>query len=283
MRLLFLVSGVSSIVIVCLILLFLLKDGLPFLARYSFWSFVTGTTWAPIAIAAEFGLLPILAGTLTVTAIAIAIGLPVGVGAALYLSEAAASWERELVKPFIEVLAGIPSVVMGFFGYVVLGQVLRSIFGAPVEHNALTGGIILALMAIPTIVTISEDAMRSVPKTFREGSLALGASRWETAWRVTLPASASGVTAATMLGLGRAVGETMAVLMCTGNAPVIPTGVLQPIRTMTATIASEMGEVPYGSTHYHALFMVGAVLFVLTLAINTAARKLIGRFHFRGR
>jgi len=281
-RLVFVIAGISSIAIVALILLFLLKDGLPFLGRYSFWSFITGTTWSPTATVPEFGLLPILTGTLAVTAIAIALSLPIGVGAALYLSEVAGPWEREIVKPLIEALAAIPSVVMGFFGYVVLGQIVRVVFNAPVEHNALTGGIILALMAVPTIVTISEDAMRSVPKSFREGSLALGASRWETAWRVTLPASASGVTAATMLGLGRAVGETMAVLMCTGNAPVIPTSVLLPIRTMTATIAAEMGEVPYGSAHYHALFMVGAALFVLTLAINTAARKAIGRFQFKG-
>lgn len=281
-RLGFVAAGVSSIVIVGLIFLFLLKDGLPFLADYSVWSFLGGLSWAPVSSVPKFGLVPILSGTLAVTAIAIVLAMPVSVGAALYLSEVAHPREREIVKPLIEVLAGIPSVVMGFFGYVVLGQAVKAVFHAEVEHNALTGGLVLALMAIPTIVTVSEDAMRSVPRQFREASLALGASRWETAWRVVLPASASGVTAATMLGLGRAVGETMAMLMCTGNAPAIPTSLLQPVRTMTATIASEMGEVAYGSPHYHALFMVGVILFLVTLLINSAARKVIGRFQFRG-
>ena len=279
----FAVAGVSSIIVVGLIFLFLLKDGLPFVREYSFWRFITGTEWSPVSMVPKFGLLPILSGTLLVTAIAITVSMPVSVGAALYLSEVAHPREREIVKPFIELLAGIPSVVMGFFGYVVVGDFVRRVFHTQVEYNALTGGLILALMAIPTIVTISEDAMKSVPTSFREASLALGASRWETAWRVVFPASASGVTAATMLGLGRAIGETMAVLMCTGNAPVIPTSITQPIRTMTATIASEMGEVAYGSVHYHALFMVGVVLFVLTLGTNVLAKRAIGRFQFTGK
>jgi len=218
---------------------------------------------------------PLVCGTLLVTGLAALIAIPFGVGGAVYIAEFAAPTERAILKPFVELLAGIPSVVLGFFGLVVLGPAVKGLFGLPSGLTALTGAILLAFMAIPTILSVSEDAIRSVPRAHREASMALGASPWQTTWRVVVPAAKSGVVAAIMLGIGRVVGETMAVMMCTGNAALVTGNPLESVRTMTATVAAEMGEVPFGSEHYQALFLVGFILLLITLAINVTARRFL--------
>ena len=244
------VCGYSSILFVTLILLFLLREGLPALANVSLKN-LFGTTWYPIE--EYFGILPLILGTLLVTLGATLIALPFGIGTAVYLSEIAPRWMRSVLKPIIEILAGIPSVVLGFVGILVVVPFLRKFFNLPTGLTALTGSILLGLIAIPTIVSIAEDALNNVPPAFRQAALALGATRWETTWGVTVPAAKNGILTAVMLGVGRALGETMAVMMVTGNAPVMPlkwNSLFEPVRTMTATIASEMGEVATGSQHY---------------------------------
>jgi phosphate transport system permease protein len=207
--------------------------------------------------------------------------VPFGVGSAVYISELAAPAEREILKPFIEVLAGIPSVVIGFFGLVVLVPLVKRCFGLATGLTAFSGAVLLALMAIPTVTSISEDALRSVPRSYKEASLALGASRLRTIWRVTVPAALPGIMAAVMLGTGRVLGETMAVMMVTGNAAIITFWPFDSVRTMTATIAAEMGEVAFESDHYRALFCVGVVLLVATFALNMAAQKVLSRYRMR--
>ncbi len=264
-------SGYSSTLFVTLILLFLLREGLPALGNVKLDS-LFGARWYPNE--SLYGIWPLLSGSLIVTLGAMLISLPLGVGTAIYISEVAPPWVNQILKPLIEVLAGLPSVVLGFLGIQVLAPYLRRLFDLPTGLTALTGSILLALIAIPTIVSISEDALNTVPASYREASLALGATRWETIWGITLPAARTGVLTAVMLGVGRAIGETMAVMMVTGNAPVLPTSLMafiQPARTMTATIASEMGEVANGSAHYQVLFFIGLVLFVLSLGVNIAA------------
>jgi phosphate transport system permease protein len=202
-----------------------------------------------------------------------------GLVTAIYLGEIAPPWLGDILKPLIEILAGIPSIVLGFVGWVALAPLVQRL-GAPTGLTAFTGGLILAYMALPTIISIAEDAIDAVPKSYRDGSLALGATRWQTIYRVVLPAARSGIVTAVMLGIGRAVGETMAVMMVTGNAAHVPRGtsmLFQPVRTMTATIAAEMGEVARGGTHYHVLFLIGALLFLITFAINSVAARLVGR------
>jgi phosphate transport system permease protein len=196
----------------------------------------------------------------------------------VYISELARPLEREILKPFIEILAGIPSVVLGFFGLVVLAPLVKGAFGLPTGFTALTGAALLALMAIPTVISISEDAIRSVPESYKAASLALGASRMQTIWRVTVPAALPGIVAAVMLGTGRVIGETMAVMMVTGNAAVITGSPFKSVRTMTATIAAEMGEVPFGSDHYRALFCVGIVLLLATFGLNVIAQKVLKKY-----
>lgn len=232
-------------------------------------SFVGGREWIPTATpAAQFGVLPLILGTLWVSIGAILLALPIGLAVSIYLAEVAGMRLRNFLKPVIELLAGIPSVVYGFFGLVVLVPFIRNTFNLPVGETALAGMIILAIMALPTIITISEDALRTTPTSLKEASLALGASRWQTMSRVTIPYAMSGITTASILGIGRAVGETMAVLMVTGNASVIPHSVLQPVRTIPATIAAELGEAPFGGPHFKALFALGIILFIITLTFN---------------
>jgi phosphate transport system permease protein len=234
-------------------------------------------TWQPVSEVPKYSLLPLLAGTLKVTVIAIGLAIPLAVLGALYTSEFANSWARELIKPAIEILAGIPSVVVGFFCLMVLAGALQSIFGWTYRLNAVTAGMGLALAVIPIVYTVSEDAFSSVPQTYREGSLAMGASNWQTAWRVVLPSAMPGVLAACVLGFGRAIGETMIVLMASGNAALLSLSPTDSIRTFSATIAAELGEVVVGSAHYHVLFFVGAFLFVLTFAINLVGHWWVGR------
>jgi phosphate transport system permease protein len=234
--------------------------------------FFGGENWMPTATPApQFGLLPLLAGTLWVGLCAILIALPLGLGVAIYLGELAGEKVRNLLKPTIELLAGIPSVVYGFFGLVVLVPFIQRAFDLPVGETALAGSLVLAIMALPTIITVAEDAIRNVPQAMREASLGLGANHWQTVYRVIIPYSISGISAAVVLGIGRAIGETMAVLMVTGNAAIIPHSLFEPVRTIPATIAAELGEAPHGGAHYGALFVLGCILFLITVIISIMA------------
>ncbi len=267
------VLGFSTIGLVALIFLFLLREGLPAFADIPL-SNLFGTEWYPSFDL--YGTLPLIAGSLLVTLASIVIALPLGVATAVFVREVAPPWARELLKPVIEVLAGIPSVVLGFFGMTVLAPLVREYLGAPTGLTAFTGSVLLAYMSLPTIISIAEDALDNVPKSYRDASLAMGATQWQTIWRVVVPAAKSGIVTAVMLGMGRAIGETMAVMMVTGNAARMPLGLdawFKPVRTMTATIAAEMGEVASGSTHYHALFGIGIILFVLTFLLNLFAAR----------
>lgn len=267
-------SGYSSILFVTLILFFLAREGLPALGDVSIKD-LFGTRWYPIE--GYFGILPLIYGSLLVTAGSLLIGIPLGIGTAVYLSELAPVWLKNILKPIIEILAGLPSVVLGFLGIQLLVPFFRQTLNLPTGLTAFTGAVLLGFITIPTIVSISEDALNTVPSSYRHGALALGANQWQTIWGVTVPAARSGLLTAIMLGVGRAIGETMAVMMVTGNAPVMPNSwnaLFEPARTMTATIASEMGEVATGSPHYEVLFFIGIVLFVISLAVNLAASSI---------
>ena len=219
-------------------------------------------------------MLPLIAGSIIVTLGAALFAIPIGLCTAIFISEVSPRWARDILKPLVEVLGGIPSVVLGFIGILILAPYLRQLLDLPTGLSALAGSILLGGLAIPTIVSVAEDALDSVPRSYRDGALALGATEWQTIWRVTFPAARSGVLTAIMLGIGRAIGETMAVMMVTGNAAVLPiklNSLFLPVRTMTATIAAEMGEVAKDSTHYHVLFLIGVLLFVISLGINIAA------------
>ena len=250
----------------------------------SVWDFLFGRLWYPTSEpAGQFGILPLILGSLMVVLGAVSVSVPLGVACAVYLSEVASAAVREVLKPVLEILAGIPSVVFGFFGLVVLVPWVQRTFDLPTGETALSGVIVLAVMALPTVVSVSEDAIRAVPVTYREASLALGASKWQTIHRVVVPAALSGISAAGMLGVGRAIGETMTVLMVTGNAAVIPHTFLQPVRTLTANIAAELGEAPQGGMHFKALFAIGCVLFVFTFSINAVADLVMRRYKREGR
>lgn len=268
---LILLCGLASIFFVVLIFLFLLKEGLAVFKTVSPFDFLFGKSWYPISEPAQLGILPLILGSLLVTLGAAIISVPIGVACAVYIAEVAPAKIKEVLKAGIELLAAIPSVVLGFIGMVTLVPWVKMIFKLPTGLTALTGSIMLAFMAMPTIVSIAEDALYSVPKSYKEGALALGATHWQTIRRVLLPAASSGILAAVMLGIGRVIGETMAVMMITGNAALMPHSILQPVRTLTATIAAEMGEAVVGSEHYFALFAIGIVLFVISFAINVTA------------
>ena len=271
------VSGYSAILFVGAIFFFLLREGLPALSEVKFSDLLT-IRWYPIE--AYFGILPLITGSLIVTVGAMLIAFPLGIATAVYISEIAPRWVREFLKPLVELLAGLPSVMLGFLGILVVSPFLRVFLNLPTGLTAFTGSLLLGGIAVPTIVSIAEDALDAVPRAYREGAWALGATRWQTIWRVTLPAARSGVLTAVMLGIGRAIGETMTVMMVTGNAPVLalyPGSLFSPVRTMTATIAAEMGEVASGSTHYHVLFFIGIVLFLFSLAVNIAASSVVFR------
>jgi len=268
-------AGFSAIFFVALIFLFLLKEGAP-----AFWEVSLGNLFGERWYPNEdlFGTLPLILGSLLVTVGAVVIALPLGLATAVFIRELAPDWLREILKPLIEVLAGIPSVVLGFLGMVAVAPLMRESLNIPTGLTAFTGSLMLAYMALPTIISVAEDAIDAVPKEYRDGALAMGATHWQTIWRVVMPAARSGVIIAVMLGIGRAIGETMAVMMVTGNAARIPRewyALFLPARTMTATIAAEMGEVAQGSTHYHVLFAVGILLFLVTFIINAIASAVI--------
>lgn len=267
--------GYSAIVFVLLIFFFLLREGVPALAEVKLGELFS-TRWYPIEN--YFGILPLITGSIIVTLGAMLIAVPFGIGTAVFLSEIAPRWLREILKPLVELLGGLPSVVLGFLGILILSPFLRGFLNLPTGLTALAGAILLGGIAVPTIVSIAEDALDSVPHSYREGALALGATRWQTIWRVTLPAARSGVLTALMLGIGRTIGETMAVMMVTGNAPVLAvklSSIFSPVRTMTATIAAEMGEVANGSSYYHVLFFIGLVLFLISLLVNIIASSVV--------
>ena len=271
------VSGYSAILFVLLIFGFLLREGLPALDQIPP-SSLLGVRWYPIED--HFGILPLLGGSVVVTIGAMLVGVPLGITTAVYIAEVSPRSVREILKPLVEVLAGLPSVMLGFLGIILLAPSLRRLLDLPTGLSALTGALLLGGIAIPTIVSVAEDALDAVPRTYREAAMALGATRWQTIWRVTLPAARSGVLTAVMLGIARVIGETMTVMMVTGNAPVMPAGLqslFRPVRTMTATIAAEMGEVANGSVHYHALFLIGVTLFLISLAINLIAAAVVFR------
>ena len=269
--------GYSAILFVALIFYFLLSEGIVTVGEVPLKNLLS-TRWYPIE--EHFGLLPLIGGSIIVTLGAMLVAIPVGLSTAIYIAEIAPRWAREILKSLVEMLGGLPSVVLGFLGILILSPYLRIFLNLPTGLTALAGSILLGGIALPTIISISEDALDAVPRSYRDASLALGATQWQTIWHVTLPAARSGVITAIMLGIGRAIGETMAVMMVTGNAPVLPTGLkylFLPVRTMTATIAAEMGEVAKGSVHYHVLFFIGIVLFLISLIINITASSFVFR------
>jgi phosphate transport system permease protein len=267
-KMLFKATGISVILLLGAIFFMLFYNSISFLLDVNPIDFFTGFQWDPGSINSKYSIIPLLVSTGLVAVGSMLIAVPLGILSAAFLSELAPPKIQALLKPIIEMLAAIPSVAIGFLGIVLVGPGIARLFGISNGLNALNGSILLAVMALPTIITISEDAINAVPKSHREASMALGANKWETLYRVTLPAASPGIIAAVMLGLGRALGETMTVLMATGNAAIMPGGFLDSVRTITATIAIEMGEVPYQTTHYFALFAIAAVLFLITLSIN---------------
>ncbi len=277
---LFFLNGVLVVVVLIGIFVLLVTKSLPAFKEIRLSQFLFSASWNPTAsfVAPSYGIWSMIVSTFLVSLGALCIALPLGVGSAAYLSDVASPRVREIVKPIIEILAGIPSVVIGFLGIVLVGPAIAKLFRTSNGLNALNGAILLAVMALPTIISLSEDALKSVPKSFEEASLALGATKWQTLVRVKIPAALSGIIAASMLGMGRAIGETMTVLMATGCALAMPKSFLDSVQTMTATIAIELGEVPYDTTHYYALFAIGLVLFIITFVINMISDVILHKY-----
>jgi len=253
------------------IMLILFTEGTPVVRFVSPVRFIFGLHWYPVHDPPEFGILPLILGSLMVTGGAILVALPLGVGCAVYIAELAHPRAREIIKPLTEMLAGVPSIIYGFFGMVFLAPIIRRMFDLPTGLTGGTAAIILGIMALPTVASIAEDSISSVPRHLREASYALGANQWETITRTVIPAARSGILTAVILGIGRAIGETMTVLMVAGGSAVIPHQFFTPVRPMTSTIAAEMGEAPMGGMHYHALFAIGLVLFFITLSLSLVA------------
>lgn len=270
--------GVSAILFILAIFFFIFRESAPILfgGKFSFTEFLTSIEWYPTsAVKVRYGVFALIVGTFGVTVLAMLMAVPLGIGIAMFISEFCQPKVRETLKIVVELLAAIPSVVWGFIGLTVMSRVLVRLFDAPVGVNMLNGAIILALMSIPIIVSIGEDALKAVPDGYREAGLAMGATKWQVLWRVVLPAAKNGLLAAVLLGVGRAIGETMAVLMATGHAVQIPTSLLDPVRTLTANIAAELGEAPVGGDHYRVLFVTGVLLFIITFAVNFTADMVI--------
>ncbi len=273
-KILLFLSGTTAVIIVFFIIAYLLKEGYPALAKTGLKEFLTGSKWNPVGEPPSYGAYPLIVGTFLVTLGAMAFSIPLGIGSAIFISELSPPRIRMALKFVVELLSGIPSVVYGFFGLVVLTNWLRVAFDKPTGESWLAGSILLGVMALPTIVSVSEDAITSVPREYREASLAVGASKWQTIQKVVVPSALSGITAAIILGMGRAIGETMAVMMVTGNAAILPrpiTNVFSSVRTITGTLGIEMGEVAVGTDHYHALFALAVILFVMVVLINSSA------------
>ena len=270
----FFLTAFFAVVVVSFILLFLLRDGYPIFQTVGIFNFLLGSSWTPSAVEPSYGIFALIIGTILVTLGAMIFAVPLSIGCAIYISELASPRVKSILKPATELLAGIPSVVYGFFGLIVLTTFIRTTFNIPTGQTWLAGSVLLGIMALPTIISVSEDAISSVPREYHEGSLAVGATRWQTISRVVVPGALSGIAAAIILGIGRAIGETMAVIMVTGNAALIPDpiwNVLSPIRTLTGTLGIEMGDVAVGSDHYHALFGLAVVLLIIALIVNLSA------------
>ncbi|HOV85558.1 MAG TPA: phosphate ABC transporter permease subunit PstC [Syntrophobacteraceae bacterium] len=267
----FFATAFVSILVLFLILVFLFMEGVPIFSKVSVWKFLFGTNWYPTASPPDFGIFPLLVASVAVTTFSALISIPLGVMTAIYLAEIASARMREIAKPVVELLAALPSVVIGFFGMVVMAPFLQDYLEIPTGLNLFNASLMLAFMSVPTICSISEDAIYSVPRELKEASLALGATHWETIYRVIFPASLSGISTGVILGMSRAVGETMVVLMVAGGAALVPTSIFKPVRPMPASIAAEMAEAPFRSDHYYALFATGIVLFLFTVLFNLLA------------
>jgi phosphate transport system permease protein len=278
MQAMFFIIATASVTILFLIMLFLFKEGLPIFKTVSVKDFIFGKYWYPTSDPADFGVFPLIVASVAVTGVSGMISIPLGIMTAIYLSEIAKPRVAEIVKPAVELLAALPSVVIGFFGMVLVAPFLQQVFGVPTGLNLFNASLMLAFMSIPTICSISEDAIHSVPVALREASVALGATQLQTIARVVVPASLSGISTAVILGLSRAVGETMVVLMVAGGAAMLPESVFDPVRPMPASIAAEMGEAPVGGEHYYALFATGIVLFVFTMIFNIVADYIAHRY-----
>jgi len=275
----FLINGLLAILILLSIFSLLFVKGFPAIKELGWKSFFGSSVWNPNSYSTpRYGILSLITSTLMVTFGALVIAVPLGVACAAFISQVASPRIREILKPAIEILAGIPSVVVGFLGIILVNPLIAKVFGISNGLNALNGSILLAIMSLPTIVSLSEDALRAVPKTYKEASLALGANDWQTLIRVLVPSALSGIIASIMLGMGRAIGETMTVLMATGNAPALTFNFLDAIQTMTSTIAIELGEVPYNTTHYYALFVIGLVLFIMTFVVNLISDIILQKY-----
>jgi phosphate transport system permease protein len=264
--------GYSAILFVFGIFFFVLREGAPMLfGGLNLADFFTSTNWNPVGDHPRYGILALLSGTVSIAVMSMAIAVPLGLGAAVYVSEFSSPGIKEFLKVTIELLAAIPSIVWGFIAYMLLNPLIIELTGAPIGLNVLNASIILALMSVPVIVSVGEDALKAVPDSYREAALALGASRWEIVYRVLFPAAKSGLLAAVLLGVGRAIGETMAVLMASGHANQIPGSILDPVQTLTATIAAELGETNQGGDHYRVLFVIGILLFAIAFVVNLSA------------
>lgn len=277
----FTILAFASLIFLAGIIVTLFKEGLPIFKYISFGKFIAGKYWYPTYEPPEFGILPLILGTLWIMAGAMIVCVPLGIGSALYLYELAGYKQKSILKPVIELLAGIPSIIYGFFGMVIMAPFLQDLLGLPTGLCAFTASVILGIMAVPTVCSIADDALNYVPQSFKEASFALGANRWQTLTKVMIPAAGSGISTAIILGMSRVVGETMTVLMIAGGAAVIPKSFFQPVRPMTATIAAEMGEAVMGSAHYHALFAIGLILFLITLIFNIIAELISRRYRLK--
>jgi len=274
----FLLVALASITTLAMIVFFLFMEGIPIFAKVSVKGFIFGQLWYPTSDPPDFGIFPLIVASLAVTFLSSTLSIPLGVMTAIYLAEIASPKLREVVKPMVELLAALPSVVIGFFGMVVVAPVLQKVLNVPTGLNLFNASLMLAFMSIPTICTISEDAIYSVPVEVKEASLALGATHWETIARVTIPGALSGISTAVILGMSRAIGETMVVLMVAGGAALVPTSIFDPVRPMPASIAAEMAEAPFRGDHYHALFATGVVLFLFTLSFNIVADHIAHKY-----
>jgi phosphate transport system permease protein len=277
----FTVLAFASLAFLIGIIIVLFREGLPIFRRVSVFSFLFGSQWYPTYAPPEFGILPLILASIWVTLGALFICVPLGVGSALYLNELATFRQRSILKPVIEILASIPSIVYGFFGMAILAPYLQNLLHIPVGLCAFSASLILGIMATPTVCSIAEDALSYVPRAFREASFAVGANRWQTLTKVVIPAAGSGISTAIILGMSRAIGETMTVLMVAGGAAVIPHSFFEPVRPMTAAIAAEMGEAPVGGDHYNALFAIALVLFMITFIFNIVAEIISRRFRIK--
>lgn len=280
-KLIFTVLAFSSLLFLLGIIIVLFKESFPILKEINFTDFIFGKSWYPTHEPAEFGIMPLILGSFWVTFGAMIVCVPLGIGSAIYINEIASFRQKQILKPAIEILAGIPSIVYGFFGMLIVAPLLQRIFNIPTGLCAFTASLVLGIMAIPTVTSLSEDALSFVPKSFKEASYALGANRWQTLVKVVIPASMSAISTSVILGMSRIVGETMTVLMVSGGSAVIPKSIFDPVRPMTSTIAAEMGESAVGSQHYHALFAIALILFLITLIFNIAAEHISKKYRIK--